>query len=180
MRKRTSLIFNAMLLLFLVATTFMGQAQPGATTRAAIPLDPIDTIFKVFETYSVVALGEGAHRNIQSHEFRLSLLHDPRFPEVVNDIVVECGNSLYQDIMDRFTSGKDVAYDELRQVWQKTTQTHGVCNAPIYEEFFRAVRELNATLPESRQIRVLLGDPPVDRERQSDEEYYRLAGQRNT
>lgn len=33
---------------------------------------------------------------------------------------------------------------------------------PIYEEFFRAVRAVNAALPREQQLRVLLGDLPVD------------------
>ena len=33
---------------------------------------------------------------------------------------------------------------------------------PIYEQFFHAVRDVNATRPRDRQLRVLLGDPPLD------------------
>ena len=33
---------------------------------------------------------------------------------------------------------------------------------PIYEEFFRVVRDVNAGRPHNRQPRVLLGDPPID------------------
>jgi hypothetical protein len=47
-------------------------------------------------------------------------------------------------------------------VWQKTTQPHAVWDKPVFEEFFQAVRAVNATLSRERQLRVLLGDPPVD------------------
>src|SRR6185503_16883387 len=63
---------------------------------------------------------------------------------------------------DRFVRGDDVPYETLRQVWQNTTQISGVWDYPIYEEFFRAVRDVNASLPRERQLRVLLGDPPVE------------------
>lgn len=33
---------------------------------------------------------------------------------------------------------------------------------PVFEGLFREVRALNASLPKGRQIRVLLGDPPID------------------
>ncbi len=33
---------------------------------------------------------------------------------------------------------------------------------PIYEEFYTAVRDINAELPRERRIRVLLGDAPID------------------
>lgn len=167
-------------ILFSGGYSVISQAEQKNTVPFAKPVDPIDTIIEAFKTYNVVALDEGHHTNIPGHEFRLALLRDPRFPEVVNDIVVECGNSLYQDIMDRFTNGEEVTYDELRPVWEKTTATNGIWSRPIYYEFFCAVRDLNATLPADRRIRVLLGDPPVDRENQSDEEYNQLEMQRDS
>jgi hypothetical protein len=67
--------------------------------------------------------------------------------------------------MDRFTRGEDVPNDTLRQVWQNTTQPHPLWDVPIYEEFFRAVRAVNQSLPNDRQLRVVLGDPPIDWDR---------------
>lgn len=168
-----------MVILIWAGCSATSQIQQDTTAPLAKPIDPIDAIIEAFNTYNIVALDEGNHNNILGHEFRLALLHDPRFPKVVNDIVVECGNSLYQEIMDRFTSGEKVTYDELKTVWEKTTQPPGVWNVPIYYEFFQAVRNLNATLPEDQKIRVLLGDPPVDPERQSKEDYIILLGQRD-
>ena len=37
-----------------------------------------------------------------------------------------------------------------------------VFDLPIYEEFFRTVREANRSLPAGQRLRVLLGDPPID------------------
>jgi hypothetical protein len=37
-----------------------------------------------------------------------------------------------------------------------------VFDLPIYEEFFRAVRDVNRLLPAGQRLRVLLGDPPID------------------
>lgn len=125
------------------------------------PLDAIATILDAFRTHAVVAIDE-PHGDEQSHAFRLSLIRDPRFAAVVNDILVEFGNSRYQAVMDRFVSGERVPDGELRNVWQNTTQVHTIWDRPIYEEFFRAVRTLNATLPPDRRLRVLLGDPPID------------------
>jgi len=80
----------------------------------------------------------------------------------LNDIVLEFGNARYQDVIDRFVRGEEVPYDSLRQVWQNTTQVEFEWDLPVYEELFRAVRSVNASLPRGRQIRVLLGDPPID------------------
>jgi hypothetical protein len=119
-------------------------------------------ILDAFQSHQIVALGEGLHGNNQAHTFRLALVRDPRFPTIVNDIVVEFGTSRYQTVMDRFVSGREVPYAELRNAWQDTTNPTPIWDTPIYEEFFRAVRDVNASLPGDRQLRVLLGDPPID------------------
>jgi hypothetical protein len=124
--------------------------------------EPIPGILDAFRTHQIVALGEGAHNNNQSHAFRLALIRDPRLPFVVNDIVVEFGSARYQGVMDRFVRGGDVPYAELRKAWQDTTAAHPLWDVPIYEEFFRAVRAVNASLPSDRQLRVLLAGPPIN------------------
>ena len=62
---------------------------------------------------------------------------------------MEFGNPRYQELMDRFVKAEQVGDQALRRVWQDTTQISGVWDRPIYEDFFRAVRAVNATLPES-------------------------------
>lgn len=147
----------------LVCVVFSAHAQhASAEGKAALPSDPIVGIVNAFKKHPIVALGEGNHGNEQGYEFRLALLRDPRFQKVVNDIVVETGNAKYQDMMDRFVGGEDVDERELRKAWLNTTQPHTVADRPIYENFFRAVREVNKSLPRKRQLRVLLGDPPID------------------
>lgn len=127
----------------------------------AVPLDPIASVIDAFRTHRVVALGEGSHGNQQAHAFRLALIRDPRFAAAVQDIVVEFGAARQQDVMDRFVNGDEVPYDALRRAWIDTTQPDAIWDAPIYEEFFRAVRTVNAALPRERRLRVLLGDPPI-------------------
>ena len=141
-------------------STATSSSQSPSLTRP-MPADPVAAILEAFKTHRIVALGEGSHGNEQGHAFRVSLIRDPRFAMMANDIVVEFGNSLYQEVMDRFIAGEDVPQDLLRQVWQNTTQPHHVWDVPIYEDFFRVVRAVNTTLPRDRQLRVLLGDPPV-------------------
>jgi len=132
-----------------------------APPRPAVPVDPVGAIIDAFKSHQVVALGD-PHGIVQANAVRLSLIRDPRFAATVNDIVVEFGNARYQDRMDRFVRGEDVPDEALRDVWQNTTIVNIGWDRPIYEEFFRAVRAVNASLPPARRLRVLLGDPPVD------------------
>ena len=125
------------------------------------PVPPVQAIVDAFASHDVVALDEGRHGNEQAHRLRLELIRHPDFARNVNDIVVEFGSARYQDVMDRFIRGEDVPAEELRHAWQDTTQ-HAVWDVPIFEEFFRAVRRVNESLPKDRQLRVLLADPPID------------------
>src|SRR6266567_7926357 len=132
-------------------------------SKPATPLGPITAIIEAFRSHTVVALGNVEFRgNEQSHAFQLSLIRTPGFAATVNDILVEFGDARYQEVIDRFLRGEEVPDESLRSVWQNTTQVEYEWDLPIYEEFFRAVRAVNAALPRSRQLRALLGDPPID------------------
>ena len=87
------------------ATDGLADAQRAIAGTPAVPIEPITGILEMFKTHDVVALSEGSHGNEQGHAFRLALIRDPRFAATVNDIVVEFGNALYQDVIDRFVRG---------------------------------------------------------------------------
>jgi hypothetical protein len=126
-----------------------------------VPVEPIAAILDAFRSHDVVALPD-AHGNEQRHAFLLSLIRDPRFAATVNDIVVEFGSARYQNEIDRFVQGEEIPHASLRKVWQDITMGHGPADYPITEDFFRAVRAVNASLPREHRLRVLLGDPPID------------------
>jgi hypothetical protein len=148
--------------LLIMAFLASAASAAAAAERPAAPADPTTVILNAFRTHSIVALGEGQHWNLQGHRYRMSLIRDPRLAMAVNDIVVEFGDARYQEVIDRYVAGADVPSDELRHVWEDTTMTNTVFDMPIYEELFRAVREVNRSLPAGKRFRVLLGDPPMD------------------
>jgi len=102
--------------------------------------------------------------SLQNHYDVLGLLlTDPRLPGMVDDIIVEWGNPLYQDTIDAFIAGQPVADAELRPVWRNTTQSPlETWDAPVYEQFYRLARAVNWALPARKPIRVLAGDSPID------------------
>jgi hypothetical protein len=141
--------------------------QPSADFRSSLqsldepkPIDAFEGIVKAFDKFPIVALAE-AHRLQEEADFIAQLIRRPDFSAKVNMIVVEFGNALYQDVIDRYIAGQKVSHTELRQVWRNTTQFF-VWDAAIYEQFYANVRAVNQTLPAARRLRVLLGDPPID------------------
>jgi hypothetical protein len=168
-----------MVRLLTVASVVLITVAVRAQVKPATSLDPITAIIDAFSAHEIVALGEGRHNNEQGHAFRLALIRDPRFTATVNDIVVESGSSTHQAVMDRFLRGESVRDKELRLAWQDTTVPDGPWDIPMYEEFFRAVRTLNASLSTERKLRILLGNPPFDWEHATREDSIRIGLQRD-
>ncbi len=140
----------------LAATSAGGSEAPAAASGLA------DAVLEAFKTHRLVGLGE--IHDLQNHGDALALLlSDPRLPGVVDDIVVEFGNALYQDTIDKFIAGQPVADADLRRVWRNTTQSPlETWDEPMYEQVYRTVRAANWPLPPNKRMRVLLGDPPID------------------
>jgi outer membrane protein OmpA-like peptidoglycan-associated protein len=123
----------------------------------------VDLIFSAFEDHPLVGLSEGAgHGQLETRDFFTTLIRDSRFPHTVRNILIEFGNARYQQVMDRYVSGEPITRDELRHVWEDTTQVSGVWTAQMYEQMLAEVRSVNERLPSSLRTRVLLGDPPID------------------
>ena len=87
---------------------------------------------------------------------------DPRFAREVGNVVVEFGAAGQQAVIDRYVSGENVPYTELRKVWSDTVGWSPPAGNVGYARFFAAVRAVNKSLPASRRIRVWLGEPAID------------------
>lgn len=153
-------------LLFSVVTVLpainWAQTQPKAKSIGSepVPEPAASAILAAFDAYEVVGMPE-AHGLKDADDFILSLIRNPMFAEKVNDIAVECGNSLYQPVLDRYIAGEDVQLTEVRKVWRNTTQE--MCGTSgFFEQFFPLVRAINQKLPPEKRLRVLAADPPID------------------
>jgi hypothetical protein len=151
-------------LLYVIAIPVVSRAQlqqQGKPTNSRTTPEPaIPAILAAFETYEVVGMPE-AHGMKDLDDFIFALIRTPTFSDKVNDIEVECGNSMYQPVLDRYIAGEDVPFTEVRKVWRNTTQT--MCGTSgFFEQFFPLVRAINQKLPPQKRLRVLAGDPPID------------------
>jgi hypothetical protein len=135
------------------------QVKPRAGVEPT-PEPAVRAILAAFDRYEVIAMPV-AHGQKDLDDFILSLIRDPRFSRKVDDIAVECGNSLYQPILDRYTAGEDVPIKDVQKVWRNTTQPACGVNG-FYEVFFPLVRAINRKLRAGKHLRVLAGDPPID------------------
>jgi hypothetical protein len=152
--------FGSLVLSVLVACSSATTRPQPPKQSATTPEPAIPAILALFDRYEVVAMPE-AHGNKDLDDFILALIRDSHFPDKVNDIVIECGNSLYQPVLDQYIAGMDVPFTEARKAWRNTTQS--MCGqSAFFELLFPLVRAINQKLPAARRLRVLGGDPPID------------------
>ena len=161
--------YSKVVLLFLAWTLVLpqpGRAQsapnrPIGNGKTNISEPAIPAILAAFKTFEVVAM-PAAHGDKDIDDFILSLVRDPRFPLLVNDIVVECGNLRYQPILDRYIAGENVPFADVQHVWRDTT-VQQMCGASgFYEQLYPLIRALNQRLPAAGRLRIVAADPPID------------------
>ena len=176
---------SAAVVLLAAALCCPASAQVAAPTHqaasvAGVRVEPaLDGLFRAFGSHPVVALGD-PHGLAEQMEFYTAVVRDPRFARDVRNVVVEFGASRQQAVIDRYVAGETVPYTELRKVWNDTV---GWAPPPAlvgFAKFFAAVREVNKALPRDRQIKVWLGEPPLDWATATADELRSAMGARDT
>jgi len=152
------LFFGISLIPMLARAQTPQQVKPPGSNPTPEPAIP--AILAAFGKYDVVGL-PAAHGFKDVDDFIFALIRDPAFSEKVNDIAVECGNSFYQPVLDRYIAGEDVPFVEARKAWRNTSQF--MCStSPFFEQLFPLVRALNQKVPSAKRLRVLACDPAID------------------
>ncbi len=129
-----------------------------AQAPAPAPVPALEGLITALKANQVVAISD-PHGSATAQAFIRQLIGDPRFADLVDDIVVEIGNARYQALVDDYVNGKAIDESALADVWMNTTVANQI-SADV--EWFRLVRQINRTRPAERRMRILLGDPPID------------------
>jgi hypothetical protein len=141
------------------ATPGNSSRPPDRTAQLAVR-DATDLIAEALRSHRLVLLSEH-HWSVPVHEQLRRIVADPKVASLIDDIVIEFGNPLYQSIIDRYVAGGTVPMDSVRLAWRNTTQLLA-WDSPLYERFYQSVRALNASRLPDRRIRLLAGDTPID------------------
>ena len=128
----------------------------GLDSSLAAPVEALPWLLEAVRGSSLVGLGE-MHGSATEHDFVRQLVSHDGF---CADLVIEFGNALYQDVLDAYIKGEDVAFEELQRVCRDTTQSPiNTWDNPIYAQLLATVRDANRS---GGDVRVLAGDPPID------------------
>jgi uncharacterized iron-regulated protein len=151
---------NKIKMLFLV----LGVMVNGSIMAQNEPVgqEGIPTIIELFNQKPIVAIGE-THGHLQLYEFLTQLIQTESLYKNVNDILIESGNALYQDTLDKYISGEDVKFENLQKVWVNTTQSPvDAWSVDVYYNLLKTIRELNSRISKEDRIRVIAADSPID------------------
>jgi|GEM_PF-2897952 len=139
---------------------FIFHDSVNATSPDETTLDRM--IVNSLQEHWVVAIGEN-HGHLALHNKIIESLAKPQVGLIVDDIVVEFGNSLYQSVIDKYIDGEDISYSLVQPAFRNTVVSpNTVWDSPIYADFFKKIRNLNQTRQDGRKYRVVLGDTAVD------------------
>jgi hypothetical protein len=117
-------------LLAMTATPSNAQTEPKIESAAP-------AVVQAFQSHDIVMLGE-PHGNKQEYDWLRSLVGTAEFANLVDDIVMEFGNSSYQKTVDRYVSGEDVPLGEVQGAWRDTVASVGP-PSPVYESISRCI-----------------------------------------
>jgi hypothetical protein len=150
----------------LTACATSASTPPASPDGAALRVrDATDVVADALRSHALVLISEH-HWSVPVHEQLRRIIADPKVGALLQDIVVEFGNPLYQNVIDRSIAGENVPIDSLRLAWRNTTQLLA-WDSPLYERLYESVRAINAGRAPDRRLRLIAGDPPIDWSRTS-------------
>lgn len=137
----------------------------------------LEGIIGALRVNQIVAISD-PHGDTAMRDFLRQLINDPRFPDLINDVVLEIGNARYQSLVDDYVNGGAVDEAALADAWMNTTVANQI-SADV--ELFRTARRVNANRPTNHRLRLLLGDPPIDWSTvRTREDHFRWLSQRDS
>lgn len=145
--------------------------------------DPVEYIFRLFETADVVILGERDHRDITQYEFIHKIVSDRRFIEQIGHVYTETGVVNMTESANRVIQGTYPTEEDFRQallqhlrdedynfIWEKTNRSI----------FLDSLYRINKLLPVNRKITIGCTDIAFDWYNTTDPNRYRKWLYRNT
>src|SRR5437660_3070541 len=139
--RRISMHMRSFIVFISIALSASAQRRPREQTHTST--DTVSqSLLALFDTYPLVAVGEW-HDSQQDRDLRMRLPRQAGFADKVQNVVVECGNSLYQDALDRYVDAETVPREQLQRVCRDTTQS------PVAGDDFSACESL---IDEARSI----------------------------
>lgn len=143
------------------ATLRPASSAPPATADPR-PQDAARALLAAFDRFAVVALVDPGALE-EEHDLIVSLIRTPDFGSRVSDVVVDFGNALHQQTLDRYVAGAEVSSADLKPLLRDSLYSpFGAWEAPVYARLLAEVRNANRGLPPGKRLRVIVTGAPID------------------
>lgn len=152
---------SAVALSLMAENDLVAQGISAADSNSAYQTSGIEGILSAFRHFPLVGI-EDWHGLAQEEDFYARLVSDPRFSKEVGNVVVEFGGASQQATINRYVTGEDLPYEQLRAVWTDTLGWLPTVTNVGYLNVFAVIRAANRGLPPKEQIHVWLGEPAID------------------
>jgi len=138
--------------------------------------DPIEIISQSLKQKKIIGLGE-AHWFQKLFNQLSQLILAPEISHLFSDVVVECGNSKHQSLLDDFIAGKDVSSEALQSIWLDSIVFPAWLPSQ-YGDLFYQIRKAN--FKRTTPIKVHLTEPRFEwQDIKSKAEFIRINGNRD-
>jgi hypothetical protein len=148
-----------------VASTQKPEVIPYIDFLKTQHTDPVEYVFRLFEKYDIVILGERDHRDTTQYELVQKILSDPRFIENVGNVFTEVGVSNRTEWANRVVKGSYKSQAdfeaELRKLYREV-DWQILCSHYDLWKYLNDVYRINKNLPESKKISVYFTDVSYD------------------
>ena len=127
--------------------------------------DPVEYVFRLFEKYDIVILGERHHSDTTQYELIIKIMQDPRFIETVGNVFTEVGvynrtqwaNRIlkkdYKSYSDFETRLRKLYWDvDYEVLWGKYN----------FWQYLTSIYKINKDLAKNKKINVYFTDIPYD------------------
>ncbi|SON52994.1 hypothetical protein [Vibrio tapetis] len=121
-------------------------------------LSPVSYFGNVLSRGSILGVGE-AHWYAGLFEEITKIMLSPQLDGLFQKLFVEFGNSAYQELLDSYINGGNVAFDDLSCIWLDSVSFPAWLH-PCYGMFFKQVRDANKC--RSYPVQIILSEPPIE------------------
>lgn len=154
-------VLSALVLNLMLGAVLLAQGPHTEGSNSAPLVSGEEGVLNAFQQFPLIGI-EDWHGLAQEEDFYVKLLKNPRFSKEVGNVVVEFGGAAQQTTIDRYVTGEDVPYEQLRAVWTDTLGWLPTVTNIGYLNVFAEIRRVNKAQPPAEQIHVWLGEPSID------------------
>ena len=128
-------------------------------------MNPVDYVFKLFESNDIVILGERDHRDMVQYELFIRIISDQRFVERVGNIFTEVGVHNVTKEANSVLKGKyasEAEFEQALRVLYRKLDYEPLWEKTNFWTFLSSIHRINTFLPLEKNLNIFFTDISFD------------------